>query len=141
VASEGPQTYGILTFQADVRLHQGDGPGAAELLEGGEPSFWWRPLYLAVRAEAFMLAGRPDPSGALAAAEQASGDNRYAAAVVKRTRAIRDADETGLREVLAIFEEIECPYQVARTGWLLGGKDRQVAQRTFEGLGATLPAN
>jgi hypothetical protein len=31
-------------------------------------------------------------------------------------------------------------YQAARTGWLLGGAAGDEAKRTFERLGATLPA-
>jgi class 3 adenylate cyclase len=140
-AKDRQQMYGMRAFLADVSLHRGDANGAEEFLEGDEPSFWWRPMFLATRAEARVLSGRTGADDALAAAEAMSGDNRWAAAIILRTKAIRDADEARLREALAIFEEIECPYQAARTGWLLGDEDRQVAQRTFERLGATLPAN
>jgi len=141
IATRGPQIYGIRTFQADVKLHQGDPGGAAELLGGGEPSFWWRSFFMPVRAEAFLLAGRPDAADALAAAHAECGDNRYAVAVITRTRAIQADDESALREALAIFEEIQCPYQAARTGWLLGGEDRARAEKAFERLGATLPGD
>jgi len=140
IARESQQTYGIRTFQADVALHRGQAEVAAELLEGGEPSFWWRPVFLATRAEALVRSGGPDPAGALAAAEKMSGDNRYTEAVILRAKATRDGDEPGLRKALAIFEEIECPYQAARTGWILGGENRARAQRLLEGLRATPPA-
>jgi hypothetical protein len=39
-----------------------------------------------------------------------------------------------------VFEEIECPYQAARTGWLLGGAERAEAERKLAALGATPPA-
>jgi class 3 adenylate cyclase len=41
----------------------------------------------------------------------------------------------------ALFEEIVCPYQAARSGWLLGGEAKEAAGRAFERLGATLPAD
>ncbi|HEY6673048.1 MAG TPA: hypothetical protein VIZ91_11155 [Solirubrobacterales bacterium] len=34
---------------------------------------------------------------------------------------------------------LDCPYQAARSGWLLEGKDREEARQTFLGLGATQP--
>jgi hypothetical protein len=40
-----------------------------------------------------------------------------------------------------MFKEIECPQQTARTGWLLGGSDREEAERGFAALGATLPSS
>jgi hypothetical protein len=36
---------------------------------------------------------------------------------------------------------MSCPFQAARTGWLLGGTDRERAAETFERLGATRPAD
>jgi hypothetical protein len=59
--------------------------------------------------------------------------------VLLRARGIREDSEEQLREALSVFEEIECPYQAARTRWLLGGADRAAAERGFEALGATLP--
>jgi hypothetical protein len=44
-----------------------------------------------------------------------------------------------MRESLALFKRIECPYQAARTAWLLGDADRAEAERTLRELGATLP--
>jgi class 3 adenylate cyclase len=140
ISRRGQQLAGIRTFQADVRLHHGDAEAAAELLADGEPSFWWRPPFLAVRAEAFVLAGRPDADAALTHARETTGENRYAAAVVRRAEAERDDDPDRLREALEIFEEIECPFQVARTRWLLGGEARAPAREILERLGAALPA-
>jgi hypothetical protein len=139
IANRGPQLYGIRTFIADVRLHRGNTAGAAELLDRDEPSFWWRPQFFATRAEAFALGHHPDAADALQAARDAAGQNRYALAVTMRVEALRDDDESKLREALRIFREIECPYQAARTGWMLGGEARAEAERAFEALGATLP--
>ena len=30
-----------------------------------------------------------------------------------------------LQESLELFKELDCPYQAARTGWLLGGDERE----------------
>ena len=49
--------------------------------------------------------------------------------------------EPAFAEGFAVFEQIECPYQAARTGWLLGDDARAEAERTFVRLGATLPAD
>ena len=46
--------------------------------------------------------------------------------------------EFGLK--LALFREIECPYQAARTAWLLGDAEQAEAERDFAALGATPPA-
>jgi hypothetical protein len=40
-----------------------------------------------------------------------------------------------------VFEELECPYQAARTGWLLGGEARKEAERGFARLGAPPPVD
>jgi hypothetical protein len=40
-----------------------------------------------------------------------------------------------------MFTEIDCPYQAARSGWLLEGEARDEAARAFERLGSTLPAD
>jgi hypothetical protein len=46
-----------------------------------------------------------------------------------------------MREALSLFKEIECPYQAARTGWLMGGAERAEAEQGFAALGATLPTD
>jgi hypothetical protein len=74
-------------------------------------------------------------------AEATIGDHRYASGVLMRARGLQDGDEGALREALSLFKEIECPYQAARTGWLLGGAEREEAERGFADLGATLPGN
>jgi hypothetical protein len=61
--------------------------------------------------------------------------------VLLRARALGGDSEKLQRRSLALFEEIGCPYQAARTGWLLGGADRADAERTLARLGATPPAD
>jgi hypothetical protein len=142
IGGRGGQVLGITTFRADMALHQGRTDEAVEILETGPEVFlfWWRPHYLATRAEAFARAGDERAEAALAEARKGMGDNPYARALTVRAAAQRDDDESGLREALAIFERIGCPYQAARTGWLLGGEERAAAESTFARLGATLPA-
>jgi hypothetical protein len=61
--------------------------------------------------------------------------------ILLRAKGIRSGDEAKLRESLELLTELDCPYQSARTGWLLGAEEREEAKRTFESLGATLPAD
>jgi hypothetical protein len=86
-------------------------------------------------------AGDARGAAAIGEAEATIGDHRYARGVLLRARGLQDDEEESLREALALFTEIECPYQAARTGWLLGGDDRADAERSFAALGATLPAD
>ena len=86
-----------------------------------------------------MRAGDDRAQEAIAEAEGTIGDHRYARGVLVRARGLEEDSEELLREALSVFEEIECPYQAARTGWLLGGDDRARAERSFEALRATLP--
>jgi len=77
----------------------------------------------------------------LAQAEGRVGEYLYAHGILMRARGIAGRDEELLRESLALFERIECPYQAARSGWLVGGEAKEAAGRAFELLGATLPAD
>ena len=67
------------------------------------------------------------------------GDHRYARGILLRTKGLRDRDEGAIREAQSVFRDIECPWQAARTGWLLGGTDRAGAERALSALGATVP--
>jgi hypothetical protein len=58
-----------------------------------------------------------------------------------RAKAVHASDDALLRESKERFEEMECPFQAARTGWLLDDADREEAKTTFERLGATLPVD
>ncbi len=55
--------------------------------------------------------------------------------LVGSTELATELDPEDLRGRLEPF------FDAARTGWLLGGAEREEAKRTFEGLGATLPVN
>jgi class 3 adenylate cyclase len=135
------QRSGVLLLQSEVDLHRGRFRDAADrVAEPPEKTFWWRAIYAATRAEAMLLAGDPRADEALTGAEKMIGDHAYARGVLMRTKGIRDGDQRAIREALSLFADIECPYQEARTGWLLGSADRAAAERTLAALGATVPA-
>jgi hypothetical protein len=136
----GGQVSGVILLESDVDLHRGClRDAAARVAEIPEGNFWWQAVYAAVRAEALVRAGDDRAPEAIAEAKGTIGDHRYARGVLVRARGIRDQSEELLRDALSVFEEIECPYQAARTAWLLDGDDRQRAERSLEALGATLP--
>jgi tetratricopeptide (TPR) repeat protein len=135
------QTCGVIMFGIDLELHRGRFGEAVALGAASVTGSQWTATYACSRAEAFVRAGRDDAAEAIAWAEPRVGEDRYALAVLLRAQGLHDSDESLLRESKARFEEMECPFQAARTGWLLGGSDREQAKETFERLGATLPAD
>jgi class 3 adenylate cyclase/tetratricopeptide (TPR) repeat protein len=132
---------GVIVMKADLELHQGELQCAADRFVSEISSTWFRSPYLAGRAEAFARLGRKETDDAILAAEQNIGEHRYGLGILLRAKGIRNGDEATLRESLDLFKELDCPYQAGRSGWLLGGSDREEAERTFESLGATLPAD
>jgi class 3 adenylate cyclase/tetratricopeptide (TPR) repeat protein len=135
------QRSGVLMFGIDLELHQGRFGEAVAI--GADPvaTSQWTAIYACSRAEAFIRARREDGPDAIAWAEPRVGQDRYANGILLRAKALHAADDELLRESKARFEEMGCPFQAARSGWLLGGEDRERAAETFERLGATLPAD
>jgi tetratricopeptide (TPR) repeat protein len=139
--SIGGQVSGVRMLESEVDLHSGRLREAAErLAEVPATNFWWRAAFAATRAEALVRAGDARGATAIAEAEASIGDHCYARGVLLRARGLSEGSEEPLREALALFREIECPYQTARTAWLLGDADRADAEARFAALGATLPA-
>jgi hypothetical protein len=101
---------------------------------------WWTTPYLATRAEAFVLSDDPRWEEALTEATDQVGEYLYAQGILLRARGLAGSDQALLRESLALFEQLECPYQAARSGWLLGGEAKEAAGGTFERLGAAPPS-
>jgi hypothetical protein len=132
---------GVVAMRADIELHQGEVQCAADRFEAHISSTWFRSPYFAARAEAYVRLGREDADDAILTAEEGIGEHRYAMGILLRAKGIRFGDDAMLRQSLDLLKELECPYQSARTGWLLGGEEREEAKRTFESLGATLPAD
>ncbi|MFL5871590.1 MAG: ATP-binding protein [Solirubrobacterales bacterium] len=139
VAGPSYQGPGVRMLGAEVALHLGDLDRAVELIDDRAPGFWWRDPVLARRAEVFAVAGRDDAREAIELASERTTDDRFAAALRLRAEAILDGDHGPLRKALAIFDEIGCMFESARTRWLLGGAERDRAAETFAKLGALAP--
>jgi class 3 adenylate cyclase len=135
------QAVGLRVLRSDVDLHHGRPGQAADRLEEPAGGTWWRSPFFATRAEAFVRAGRGDAAEAIELAATHAGEHRYARGILLRARAQTSGDEDLLREALVVFEEIECPYQAARTGWLLGGEARAEARKRLDDLNAQPPAD
>jgi class 3 adenylate cyclase/tetratricopeptide (TPR) repeat protein len=135
------QKVGMNVMRADVELHFGRAGRAAEILADPKAGTWWSSPYFATRAEAFVRTGRPEADDAIALADANVGEHRFAQAVLLRARGLAAGDVEPIREALAVFEEIECPLQAARTGWLLDGEARAAAERTLGELKAQPPVD
>ncbi len=135
------QRCGVYMFGIDLDIHRGRFDDAIAIGSDAVAGSQWTAIYASSRAEAFVRAGRDDASEAIAWAEERVGQDRYARGILLRAAGLHHSDEGLMRESKALFEEMECPFQAARTGWLLGGSDREQAKQTFERLGATLPAD
>jgi class 3 adenylate cyclase/tetratricopeptide (TPR) repeat protein len=140
-ARDPEQGSGVSMFGIDLELHRGRFDEAVAI--GADPvaGSQWTATYASSRAEAFVRAGRDDASAAIAWAESRVGQDRYARGILLRARGLQVGHEDLLRESKTLFEQMECPFQAARSGWLLGGEDRERATETFERLGATSPAD
>ena len=127
-------------LRAEVHLHHHRYREAARVTERlGRKWSWTRASYLATRAEARLLGGKRDAGAAIAAAEREVGENPYAIAVLRRTRALAEDDRDALVAAMAAFEELGCVFQAARTGWMLGGEERRAAAQRFERLRVPAP--
>lgn len=108
-------------FNALVLLHH-DRPAealaelATDPADLDERTLWvWSHWYLALRAEAAVLAGDPKAPEYLETARTAVSGNPIAAAIVDRAAALHDHDPDRVRATAAAFEAAHCPYQQART--------------------------
>ncbi|MDX6763973.1 ATPase, partial [Streptomyces sp. F8] len=132
--------YGAV-FDAILMLHQGR-PQAALERTAPEPAqvrqwtTWiWLHWYVALRAEAAVLAGAPDAAARLAEARTAVAGNPVATALVARATALLDADTPQLLATAAAFDAAGCRYQSARTLILADGEHTARGARALTGLG------
>jgi class 3 adenylate cyclase len=139
VAEQSQQRPGVLMLAAEVALHLGDVERAVELIDEPSPGFWWREPILARRAEVFVVAGRADARDALELFDARPVEDPISNAIALRARALMSGDDAPLREALEIFERTECAYEAARTGWMLGGEEREAARKAFARLGVVIP--
>jgi hypothetical protein len=97
----------------------------------------WLHWYLALRAEAAVLAGNPDARDLVAEARSAVAGNPIAGAIVERAQALLDNDQERLLATTAPFDAAGCRYQSARTLVLAGGDHATRGAAVFADLGIT----
>ncbi|MEU4478929.1 LuxR C-terminal-related transcriptional regulator [Micromonospora sp. NPDC023966] len=134
--------YGAV-FDAMLMLHHGQAGDALARLapEPGDVWKWvtwiWLHWYVALRAEATVLAGSPDAGPRLAEARRIVSGNPVAAAIVKRAGALLDDDRERLLATVGAFEASGCRYQAARTLMLAGGDHAARGAAALADLGLT----
>ncbi|TDB81973.1 hypothetical protein [Micromonospora sp. KC721] len=125
--------YGAV-FDAMVLLHHGDADAALERLAPEPDEVWkwvcwvWLHWYVALRAEASVLAGHPDARDRVDAARSVVAGNPVATVQLDRAEALLDGDLRRQLAAAAAFDAAGCPYQSART--LLPVGNGQVAEGT-----------
>ncbi|WP_405143689.1 LuxR C-terminal-related transcriptional regulator [Sphaerisporangium sp. NBC_01403] len=122
------QTYGYgAVFDAMLLLHHGQASEALERMAPEPRQVWkwvtwiWLHWYVALRAEATVLAGSPDARDRLADARTITAGNPVASAIVERAEALLDNDQERLLATVDAFDAAGCRYQSARTLVLAGG--------------------
>ncbi|MER7134480.1 ATP-binding protein [Streptosporangium saharense] len=119
--------YGAV-FDAILLLHHGQAARALERMAPDPEEVWrwitwtWLHWYVALRAEATVLAGGPDAAGRLADARTVVSGNPVATAVVERAEALLDRDRERVLATADAFEAAGCRYQSARSLILTGGE-------------------
>ncbi|GAA5038966.1 putative ATPase/DNA-binding CsgD family transcriptional regulator [Thermocatellispora tengchongensis] len=132
--------YGAI-FDAMVLLHHGDANAALERVAPEPDQVWkwvswiWLHWYVALRAEAAVLAGHPDARKRIDAARAMVAGNPVASAQVDRAEALLDGDLPRQLAAAAAFDAAGCRYQSARTLVLAGGEHAAVGGTALAGLG------
>jgi len=138
--SGNPNGYAA-TFDAMVLLHHGDAKAALERVAPEPEQVWkwvtwiWLHWYVALRAEAAVLAGHPAARDRIAAARATVAGNPIASAQVERAEALLDGDLPRLLATAAAFDAAGCRYQWARTLVLAGGEHATAGATALAGLG------
>ncbi|MFE3293173.1 ATPase, partial [Rhodococcus sp. NPDC059234] len=138
--------YGAI-FDAQVLLHRGQPGEALERMAAAHGEVWrwvtwiWLHWYVALRAEAGVLAGSPDAGERLLEARTIVAGNPVAGAIVERADALLAADRQRLLATAAAFDAAGCRYQSARTRVLAGGEHaaRGAAELADLGLAPMAP--
>jgi hypothetical protein len=107
--------------------------------EPGEVWKWvtwiWLHWYVALRAEATVLAGNSDARDRVAEARTIVAGNPVASAIVDRAEALLDNDQARLLATADAFDAAGCRYQSARTMVLAGGDHAARGAAAFTELG------
>lgn len=128
-------------FDSILLLHDGRADEALERMapEPGEVWRWltwiWLHWYVALRAEATVLAGSPDAGARLSEARTIVAGNPIATAIVDRAEALFTKDQDQLLTAAAAFDAARCKYQSARTLVLAGGEHAARGAATLADLG------
>ncbi|MGP4090457.1 ATP-binding protein [Streptomyces sp. KR55] len=134
--------YGAV-FDAMVLLHHGDADAALERLAPEPDQVWkwvcwvWLHWYVALRAEASVLAGHPDARDRVDAARSVVAGNPIATAQLDRAEALLDGDLPRQLAAAAAFDAAGCRYQSARTLLLAGNGHGADGTAALAGLGLT----
>ncbi|WP_244217188.1 hypothetical protein [Streptomyces carpinensis] len=132
--------YGAVC-DAMVLLHHGDADAALERVAPTPDEVWkwvswiWLHWYVALRAEAAVLAGHPDARDRIEAARATVGGNPVAIAQLDRAEALLDGDVTRQLAAAAAFDAAGCRYQSARTLLLAGEGHAAVGTAALADLG------
>lgn len=142
-------TYGYgAVFDALGLLHEGQPDLALRRMAPEPADVWkwvtwiWHHWYVALRAEAAVLAGSPDAAERVAAARTVVAGNPVAEAIVERAQSLLDGDRERLLATAEAFDATGCRYQSARTLVLAGGAGavRGAAAVAALGLAPMAPA-
>lgn len=132
--------YGAV-LDAVALLHHGRGEQAAERLAPEPDEVWrwvtwtWLHWYVALRAEAGVLAGLSDAAARITEARTIVAGNPVAGALVDRADALLAGDVQRLLATAATFDAAGCRYQSARTAVLAGGDHAASGTAKLAGLG------
>ncbi|MFB7586772.1 LuxR C-terminal-related transcriptional regulator [Streptomyces sp. NPDC056169] len=139
-AEEYRHGYGAI-LDAMVLLHDGDAAEALDRVAPEPERVWkwvtwiWLHWYVALRAEASVLAGHPDARARTAAARTLVAGNPVATAQVDRAEALLDGDLPRLLAAARAFGAAGSRYQSARTLLLAGGEHAAAGRAELTGLG------
>ncbi|MFD3698784.1 LuxR C-terminal-related transcriptional regulator [Streptomyces sp. NPDC058646] len=128
-------------FDTMVLLHHGDADAALERIAPEPEQVWkwvcwvWLHWYVALRAEAAVLAGHPDAPARVDAARAVVTGNPVATAQLDRAQALLDGDLPRLLATAKAFEAAGSRYQSARTLVLAGGEHAAAGASALAGLG------
>ncbi|MBF6097531.1 ATPase [Nocardia cyriacigeorgica] len=123
--------YGAV-FDALAMLHHGQPAQALQRMAAAPDEVWrwvtwiWLHWYVALRAEAAVLAGSPEASDRIAEARNIVAGNPIAEALVERAEALLAGDPQRTLATAATFDAAGCGYQAARSR-ILAGDDRGTA--------------
>lgn len=136
------QTHGYgAVFDALGLLHRGQAQEALERMAPRPDEIWrwvswiWLHWYVPLRAEAAVLAGRPDARDHVADARTMVAGNPLAGALVERAEALLENDQQRLLATAAAFDAAGCRYQSARTMVLAGGDHAARGKAAITDLG------